>query len=295
MKLLIQFTVGIMFALVLLPNAVTGKTAPRYHDRPDTVIAPSRYPEDYHSPGNEPPQGKAIRKYAVDQPGPGPGNFGRYPVHDNPKFATIRADRFEYRTSNESGEVFLWDIQAWYGGDYNKLYLESEGEWPDGMDSPESMITELLYGRSYSAFWDVRAGIRQLDVESGPERTFAVVGLLGLAPQWIETQANLLVGEDDDYRMDAEFEYNLYLTQRLILQPRLETEVLFRDQPEYNLGQGFTKIETGVRTRYELSRKFAPYLGVSWGTSLGETRNIVQRGGNDPDSLFFVAGLKFWY
>jgi copper resistance protein B len=282
-------------AVSCFPAFAQSESEPRYYDRPDTEIAPSRFPADYRSPGKAPPKGKAIRKYAVDQPGPGPGNFGMMPVHDDPKFFSVRGDRFEYRTSQEFGEVFLWSIQVWYGGDYNKLYLESEGEWPNGTDSSESMYTELLYGRSYSAFWDVRAGVRQLDVESGPERTFAVAGLLGLAPQWIETQANLLVGEDDDYRMDAELEYNLLLTQRMVLQPRIETEVLFRDQPEYNLGQGISSLETGIRSRYEFSRKFAPYLGISWESSVGESRNIVQRGGDDPDSLFLVTGLKFWY
>lgn len=272
-----------------------GASESRYHDLPDTAIAPARFPANYESPGKEPPDGQAIRKYADDQPGQGPGNFGMLPVHDDPFFATIRSDRLEVRSSEETEEnVYLWDMQAWAGWDHEKFYLESEGEQENGADEPEAGNVELLYGRAITPFWDARVGVRQT-IGSDPTRTFGVIGLTGLAPQWFETQTNFLVGESDDVRADLELEYNLLFTQRLVFQPRLETQFAFQEQPELGLGDGFTDVELGGRLRYELSRKFAPYVGVSWESNLGETRDIAQRSGADPDAFFAVAGLRFWY
>jgi copper resistance protein B len=217
------------------------------------------------------------------------------PVHDNPFFATVRSDRLEVRSSEETEEnVYLWDMQAWAGWDHEKIYLESEGEQENGGDEPEAGTVELLYGRSITPFWDARVGVRQT-IEPDPTRTFGVIGLTGIAPQWFETETNFLVGESEDVRADLELEYNLLFTQRLVFQPRLETQFSFQEQPELGLGDGFTDVELGGRLRYELSRKFAPYVGVSWESALGETRDIAQRGGADPDAFFAVAGLRFWY
>lgn len=263
-------------------------------NRSEGVVA-ERYPEDYQSPGRQAPEGKEIRKYAVDDSGPGATNFGVAPVHDDPWFATVRSDRLEWRASEETpNSVLLWDVSAWVGDDEEKLYVESEGEWEEDHSEAESATVELLYGRSMSAFWDLRFGLRQ-DLEPEPERAFGVIGLTGIAPQWVETDLNLNVGETGDYRMDLESEYNLFLSQRLIVQPRLETEFAFRDQPELALGDGFTGLELGTRLRYEFHRKFAPYLGLSWESDLGETRDITQRAGSDPDAFFAVVGVKFWY
>lgn len=282
--------------LVVFVSGVPGllRAAERSPERTDGVVA-ERFPEDYRSPGRKPPEGKAIRKYAVDDSGPGATNFGVAPVHDDPWFTTVGSDRLEWRSSEENdNDVLLWDVSAWIGDDDEKVYVESEGEWEENHSEAEAATLELLYGRAVTAFWDLRMGVRQ-DLEPEPERSFAVIGLMGMAPQWIETDLNFNVGETGDYRLDLESEYNLFLSQRLVLQPRLETEVAFREQPELNLGDGFTGVELGTRLRYEYHRKFAPYLGFSWESDLGETRDLTQRAGDDPDALFAVVGVKFWY
>ncbi|MFB6347771.1 MAG: copper resistance protein B [bacterium] len=259
-------------------------------DRPDSELT-APLPGDFRSPGTPPGQGRAIRKYAVDDSGPGATNFGAAPVHDSPSFFTVRSDRLEYRRTGEKGNgVYLWDLQAWYGNDYDKIVLETEGEW----EEDHSEAVELMYDRAITPFWNGRIGVRQL-AEPEPERSFLVVGVSGVAPQWIETETNLVIGEDDDIRADLEAEYNLLFSQRLVLQPRLETEFAMQEQPEYGIGDGFTGAELGARLRYELSRKFAPYVGVSWETDLGETADITRRNGGDEDAFFFVTGVRFWY
>jgi len=255
--------------------------------------AQNAMPADYQSPPPPPPKGQEIRRYAVDDPGTGATNFGVTPVHDNMLFYFFSGDRFEYRSSDE-GEAYLWDFQTWVMRDYNKLYLESEGEWSVDEDRVESAQVELLYGRAISSFWDLRGGVRY-DIEPNPERAFAVLGVQGLAPQWFEVEANLYLSEDGDASFGLEAEYDILLSQRLILQPRLEFEVAAQDVPEYGTYAGFTGVELGLRLRYEISRKFAPYIGISWESALGETANIIESGGGDPDSTAFVAGVKFWF
>jgi copper resistance protein B len=256
-----------------------------------TVAA--QMPADYRSPGAPPPQGEPIRKHAIDDPGPGATNFGMAPVHDNAVFAFVSADRLETRWF-DGGEAFLWDVQAWAGRDYNKIVLESEGEWSREESEVEAAQIELLYARAMTSFWDARAGVR-FDPEPSPSRTFAVVGIQGLAPQWIETELNVYLSEDGDLSVGAELEYDFMITQRLILQPRLEIELAAQDVPEYGTEAGFTHIETGLRLRYEFSRKFAPYIGVSYESALGATANRIEAGGGDPDTTAFVAGIKGWF
>lgn len=251
-------------------------------------------PEDYRSPAAPPPEGQEIRRYAVDDPGTGATNFGLAPVHDNMPFYFFSADRLEYRATDDEGEVYLWDVQASAERDYNKLFFESEGEYSIDESSFESIQTELFYGRAVSSFWDVRAGLRY-DFEPDPERAFAVLGVQGLAPQWFEVDANLYLSEDGDLSFGLESEYDILLTQRLILQPRLELGAAAQDVDAYGIGAGFTGIELGLRLRYEISRKFAPYIGVSWESALGETANRIENSGGDPDTTAFVAGVKFWF
>jgi len=122
-----------------------------------------------------------------------------------------------------------------------------------------------------------------------------VLGIKGLAPQWFEVDANLYLSDEGDASFGLEAEYDILLTQRLILQPRLELGVAAQDVPEYGIGAGFTGVELGLRLRYEISRKFAPYIGISWESALGETANLIESGGGDPDTTSFVAGVKFWF
>lgn len=250
-------------------------------------------PDDYQSPPAPVPEGQPIRKYAIDDEGTGATNFGVAPVHDNMLFYTFRGDRFEYRSFDDS-ESILWDVRGWIGRDYNKLFLESEGEYSIDEDTLESLETRILYGHAISSFWDFRAGLRY-DFEPKPERAFAVIGLLGLAPQWFEVDANMYLSEEGDLSFRLETEYDFKLTQRLILQPRFELGLAAQDVEEYGTYAGFTGVEFDLRLRYEISRKFAPYIGVSWQSALGETANRIENSGGDPDTTAFVAGVRFWF
>lgn len=251
------------------------------------------FPAGYRDVTTDPEVGEKIRKYADDgQTGP-QQNFGIQPIPDNEIFAVFRGDRLEYQT-REGDEILLWDLQAWVGADYNKLWVKSEGVYLLDGDKIDEAEVELLYSRNIASFWDLQAGIRH-DFEPDPERTFAAFGVQGLAPLWFEVEATAYLSEDGDLSAALEVEYDLLLSQRLVLQPRLETSIALQEVEEYGVGQGFNDIVLGLRLRYEIRREFAPYIGVSWNRKLGETADFAEADGEDIDVTSFVAGIKFWF
>ena len=252
----------------------------------------NEFPEDYRDVETDPTPGEGIQKYAEDAEEGAARNFGRQPVHDNEIFYTLMGDRLEYRLDDEA-ESWLWELEAWIGDDYNKLYLESEGVWlPEGNDF-EGAEVELFYGRNISSFWDLKAGVRH-DLEPDPERTFGAIGLEGMAPYLFEMEATAYVSEDGDVSAVLEGEYDLMLTQRLVFQPRFETSAAWHEVEEYGVGHGVNKVELGGRLRYEFMREFAPYVGFSWERKLGETADMAEEEGEDIEAVRFVAGLRFW-
>lgn len=241
------------------------------------------------------PPAEGIQKYAETTGKGAYQNFGLQPVHDNPLLATFMADRFEYQWREHGIETLVWDAQGWFGNDDHKLYLKSEGEvrLDDGEEVEEADV-ELLYSRPVDKFWDMQVGLRH-DFEPQPERTFLALGLQGMAPQRFEVDATAYLSEDGDVSAKIEVEYELLLTQRLALVPRLETHVSLQDVPAHEEWQGITDVTLGLRALYHLRREFAPYLGVSWSRKLGETANRIESSGGDIDSAAFVAGVRFWF
>ena len=277
----------IVIFLALLPAAVPAA------DKQPADPGERKFPADYHEAGARPETGKAIRKHAEDAQAGAQKNFGVQPVHDNEIFAVFRGDRLEYH-AREGEDTLLWDVQGWVGSDYDKLYFKSEGAWLTEQEEVEEASVELLYGRNVASFWDLQAGIRH-DFRPKPTRTFAALGVQGTAPYWFEVDATAYVSEDGDVSADIEVEYDILLSQRLILQPRLETRVAVQGVEENGVGRGINDIELGARLRYEMRREFAPYAGVSWSRKLGETGDLAEEDGEDIDVFGLVFGIKFWF
>ena len=251
-------------------------------------------PDDYHSPAAPPPEGAKVRKYALDEPGLTAKNFGKTVVHDNKLFWQVLGDRLEYRT-NEDNDILLWDGDAWIGGDYNKLYLESEGEYNFRSDELETISTELFWNRAIRPFWDTQLGVRHDFVPDEDDRTFLAAGVQGMSPYTFEVDATAYLSDEGKASAVLEVERSWYFTQRLAIQPRFETELAANDAKDYNIGSGITGFETGLRARYEFSRKFAPYVGVSWEQNVGETADLIEEDGGDSSNTYFLTGVKFWF
>ncbi len=152
----------------------------------------------------------------------------------------------------------------------------------------------MLYGRSVSPWWDVLVGVKQ-DLGRGDSRTWAALGIQGLAPYKFETSATAYVGEGGQVMATAEIEYELLLTNRLILQPLLEATLAAKDDPRHGTGSGLNKVEAGLRLRYEFNRRFAPYIGISHERLFGDTADYHQVAGERARDTRWVAGVRVWF
>lgn len=203
----------------------------------------------------------------------------------------VMIERLEARLG-EGEDGFLWDGQLWNGGDINRFVLKTEGEGSFSGEVEDAEI-QALYSRAIGPFFDLQAGLRQ-DVAEDP-RTHAVIGVAGLAPYMFHVDGALFLSTKGDLTARIEAEYDQKLTQQLILQPRLEVEASAQDIPEREIGAGLTKIEPGLRLRYEIVPEFAPYVGVEYEAKLGETADIARAGGEDPDAFKLLIGLRAWF
>ncbi len=207
------------------------------------------------------------------------------------KTGMVMIERLEARLG-EGADGYVWDAQGWYGGDINRFVLKTEGEGEFG-GAIEDAEVQALYSRAIGPFFDLQAGIR-FDPEPA-SRTHAVIGVQGLAPYMFHVDGALFLSDKGDLTARVEAEYDQKLTQQLILQPRIEVEASLQDIPEREIGSGLTKIEPGLRLRYEFVPEFAPYVGIEYEAKLGETADIARAEGEDPDGFKFVVGLRVWF
>lgn len=213
--------------------------------------------------------------------------------HGGNRVLYVLANRFEYQTNDGSPALAL-SGQARWGTDENRLLIKSEIDYDLDAGELEDAEVQALWSRPVTRFFDIQAGLRH-DFEPGPSRTYAALGVQGLAPYWFEVDGALFLSENGDLSARFEAEYEFLLTQRLILQPRTELNFSARDVPKLETGAGLTTAEIGLRLRYELDRQFAPYIGINWKASAGETADYVRARGEDTETLSFVTGLRLWF
>lgn len=211
-------------------------------------------------------------------------------VHDQRTGSYWLVDRLEWQDTEEGS--LAWEGLAWVGGDINRLWLRTEGEASD--DTVESAKAEALYGRSISTWWDAVAGVRH-DFGLGPSRTYAAFGFQGLAPYKFEVEATAFVGAGGRGGLNLEAEYDTLITNRLILQWQAEANLYAKDDRPTGVGSGLSSIEAGARLRYELNRRFAPYIGVQFERSFGDTSAFRRAEGEPTRDTRLVAGIRFWF
>ena len=203
----------------------------------------------------------------------------------------FQGDRIEAQV-RDGADVYLWDIQGYYGGPTERLWFKSEGEGEFGAN-PDDAEVQALYAKAFAPFWDFQAGVRQ-DI-GGPDTTHAVIGVQGLAPYLFEIDAALFLSQRGDVTARIEAEFDQRITQRLILQPRAEANLSAQGIPELGIGAGLDQIEVGARLRYEIAREFAPYIGIEQSWRIGEGADFARLAGEDPSTTSLVAGIRFWF
>jgi copper resistance protein B len=194
----------------------------------------------------------------------------------------------------DGADTYSWGAQGWTGGDINRFWWKTEGEGEiDG--KLHEVEVQALYSRAIAPFWDVQAGVRQDFRPDGEDATHLTVGVQGVAPYWFEMGAAAFLSTEGDLTARFEAEYDQRITQKWILQPAIEMALSASDIPELEIGSGLTSVTAGVRLRYEIRKEFAPYIGVEWSRSLGETADYARARGQDPEDTRLVVGVKAWF
>lgn len=204
----------------------------------------------------------------------------------------ISFDLAEY-VVHKNKDSYRWEGEAWFGGDINRFVFkyEGEGEFGGSVDDAEF---QALYSRAVSPYWNLQAGIRY-DVKPDPSRAYAVVGIEGLAPYWFEVTAAAYLSNKGELRGRFEGYYDQRITQRLILQPRIEANLSAQTIRELGVGSGLSNVEIGARLRYEIKKEIAPYIGFEWVRQFGESARFIRANGGQVSDPHFVMGLRLWF
>jgi len=216
----------------------------------------------------------------------------RNPIDDTPSFSALLVNLLEYQGVSDPGAI-RYDLQGWYGGDIRKLWIKSESRLPSLPGGAREFEGQVLYSRLATAFFDVQGGVRYSPALAGtPSRTYLALGLQGLAPYSYDVEPTLFLSQRGIPSFRFTGSYDFRLTQRFVLQPRVEINLsAFEDAP-IGVGAGLSDAEAGLRLRYQLDREIAPYVGVDWMSSFGRTRFFTVRDGNPASQAPLVAGLR---
>lgn len=279
-----------------------GPGVPSSMPSPSTTGAPASPAKDMSHPAAPLPRGLGSGipsgstsvggAQGVEKPPPGWPS----PVNDAFMNSFVLFDLFEFQLG-QNVNAARWDILGWWGSDTQRIWLKSEGRY-NGQPRTGEGDLQILYGHLISPFMDFQTGFRweqQLSWDNKLGRASGVVGVQGLVPFGMELEAAVFVSTNADVSARLTVTQDFPLTQRLILQARFEINAAVQSVPQYGVGSGVNDIEPGLRLRYEIMREVAPYVGVSWLKSFGETADLRAQGGDNPSALQFVAGVRLWF
>jgi copper resistance protein B len=286
--------VGLALALLLVVTPrVQAQQAPAAHPHDTPQASTPTAPPDDHSahqspatplPPFVPPVTDADRRAAFP-------DVQGHSVHDMSVNYFVLFDQLEWQTGSGS-DGFSWDTKGWVGQDRNRFWFRTEGDRADGRT--EQAQVNLLYGRAIARWWDVTAGVR-LDTLPDTPRSALALGVQGLAPYWFEVEASAYVEPSGRTHLRVETEYDLLITNRLVLQPLVEFEVYGRADRERLIDTGLSTGELGLRLRYEFRREFAPYVGVVWTRKFFGTADLARSAGEDVAGTRLAVGLRTWF
>jgi len=235
-------------------------------------------------------QTSATTDHPAPMPSVQPGGAVQ-PVRDTDIIAHAVFSQLEGRFNGSNSE-FRWEGQGWAGTDYDKLWIKSEGTL-QGNGTLDDGQHQFLYSRAITTYFDLQGGLRS-DIDSRPTRNWGALGIQGLAPYFFDLELTGYASGEGHLAAKLEASYDLLLTQRLILQPQVEVNLYSKADPVRMVGAGFSDIDTGLRLRYEFSRKFAPYLGVVYEGKFGQSASFARRAGESTGDFRFVFGVRIW-
>lgn len=238
-------------------------------------------------------------KASSEQQPPAPQRFPPsgwpMPVEDHRRHTFAVADVIDFSPRGDDSDL-SWDINGWHGGDFNRLWFKSEGE-QSLTEADRNIDVQLLYGRFIGKFYDVQVGggVQTATFQGrNVTRAQAVVGLEAFVPFKSDLETLLLISQDGDLAGRVTYIRDFLVTQRLVMQPRIETNIAGQRVEEFAVGSGLNNIELGLRLRYEIRREFGPYVGISFDRRFFETADLARAEGKDPSQVRFVFGVRAW-
>ncbi len=212
-------------------------------------------------------------------------------MEDDPLLLTVILDQLEPRDVG-GDNTLSWDGEGWLGKDLHKIWFKADGERTAG--STDEAELQFLYSKAIARYWDFQLGVRH-DFEPSPSRSWAAIGFKGLAPYFFDIDAAAFIGESGRTALRFEAEYELLLTQRLILTADSEINLYGQNDPDVGIGAGLSDLEAGLRLRYEIRREFAPYIGINWSRLFGNTADFARITGEKSSETQLVIGLRAWF
>lgn len=214
-------------------------------------------------------------------------------------YGAALVDQNEYRQGRRGSGIYAFEGLAYYGTDYDKLQVNLRAESNQASRGLERAEMQLLYSRLLGYFWDAQFGVRhdfRIDARDGtPGRSYAVAGIQGLAPGLFEVNIQAFLGERGVPLLRGEFSYDLLITNRLVLQPEIELDVAAGRDEAALIAPGLYRMEAGLRLRYEVTREFAPYIGVSYERAPGGAAGLNRKLGLNPEAATAVAGVRLFF
>ena len=213
-------------------------------------------------------------------------------MEDDPIITKVMIDQLETRVTDGKDPLVL-EADAWIGKDLNKLWFKADVEHVNS--ETEELEVQALYSRAIDPYWDVQIGLRHDAKPKAAKRDWLALGFKGIAPYWFEVDSALFIGDEGRIGLRLQAEYEIMLTQRWVLSPEAEVNFHSKDDEETGTGSGLSNSQLGLRLRYEVSREFAPYIGINWNKSYGKTADYARADGEETDDTQFVVGVRAWF
>ncbi|WP_020677975.1 copper resistance protein B [Geopsychrobacter electrodiphilus] len=212
-------------------------------------------------------------------------------MEDDPLLTKLVINQLEVRDA-DGATPLVWDAEAWIGKDLHKLWIKTDGALISGQ--VEEMELQALYSRAVAPFWDLQLGWRR-DIRPTPQRDWLALGFKGLAPYYFDIDSAVFIGTNGRTALRLQAEYDLMLTQRLVLVPDFEVNFYGRNDPAVGIGKGISNTEAGLRLRYEIRREFAPYIGINWNRVYGNTADFARSEGVGIEETQLLVGVRLWF
>ncbi|GAC1575551.1 MAG: copper resistance protein B [Sphingomicrobium sp.] len=245
--------------------------------------------------GNAPPPPVPSDRAADQVYGPAAMAMGLHHLrefHGGQKMSQLLINIAEYHfTRGRDG--YQWVGQGWYGGDINRLWIKSQGDGELRRDVSRGEV-QGLFSHAIGPYFNLQGGARY-DFKPNPSRTFATIGIEGLAPNFFDVEAALFLSSKGELMARVEASYDQRITQRLILQPRIEVNGAAQSSRAIGVGSGLSDVEAGLRLRYDIRREFAPYLGIQYKRAFGATGRYLSDAGERRGGWSFLTGVRTWF